>query len=60
MRTHIFHGAILLYLNKYCNVLQMYCHVQFYITSLDSFSVARSIIYTELCVLLTYLIRVPV
>ncbi len=31
----LFHGAILPYLNKYCNVMQMYCHVQFYITSLE-------------------------
>lgn len=31
----LFHGAILPYWNKYCNVLQMYCHVQFYITSLE-------------------------
>lgn len=23
------------YLNKYCNVMQMYGHVQFYITSLE-------------------------
>lgn len=30
-----FHGAIMARLNKYCNVLQIYCRVQFYITSLE-------------------------
>lgn len=33
------------YLNKYCNVLQMYCHVQFYITSLEY--CALGLIYAE-------------
>lgn len=30
------HGAITPRLNKYCNVLQIYCGVQIYITSLES------------------------
>lgn len=30
-----FHGAIMPPLNKYCNVLQIYCRVQLYITSLE-------------------------
>lgn len=30
-----FHGAIMPRLNKYCNVLQIYCRVQFNITSLE-------------------------
>lgn len=30
-----FHGAIMPRLNKYCNVLQICCRVQFYITSLE-------------------------
>lgn len=46
IKNRLFHGAILHYLNKYCNVLQMYCHVQFYITSLEYLSL-RSLIYAE-------------
>lgn len=42
----LFHGAILPYLNKYCNVLQVYCHVQFYITSLEYCSLGL-LIYAE-------------
>lgn len=34
------------YLNKYCNVLQVYCHVQFYITSLEYCSLGL-LIYAE-------------
>lgn len=32
---YYFMVLICLFLNKYCNVLHMYCHVQFYITSLE-------------------------
>lgn len=40
------HGAIIPRLNKYCNVFQIYCRVQFYITSLEYCSLG-SVIYAE-------------